>query len=167
MSKQYDEYLNKHIDGVRRAFDWLDAHFQEIHENMVDHQWIFGLHDASKYGADEYTAYDDYFYGGNKSYEVVKNFNYAWLHHIHVNKHHWQHWVLQHDDEPEEALDMPYQYIIEMICDWWSFSFVSGNLYEIFDWYGKHKDMKLSDNTRITVEDILKMIKEELDREAQ
>lgn len=32
------------------------------------------------------------------SYEVVENFNRAWLLHIHRNPHHWQHWVLINDD---------------------------------------------------------------------
>lgn len=59
---------------------------------------------------------------------------------------------------------MPYNYIIEMICDWWAFSWNGRNLNEIFDWYDKHKDyMKLSDATRKTVEDILSKIKEKLE----
>ena len=54
---------------------------------------------------------------------------------------------------------MPRHYIIEMICDWWAFSWKSGNLMEIFDWYNKHKDyMKLSEATRNTVVRILALI---------
>ena len=50
-----------------------------------------------------------------------------------------------------------------MICDWWAFSWRNGDLTEIFDWYGKHKDyMKLSDKTRKTVEGILSKIKDKL-----
>ena len=61
---------------------------------------------------------------------------------------------------------MPYNYIIEMICDWWSFSWRTGKLDEIFNWYDAHKDyMKLSDSTRKTVETILAMIKVKLDEE--
>lgn len=60
---------------------------------------------------------------------------------------------------------MPYQYVIEMICDWWSFSFNSDNLYEIFDWYEKHKGMVLHEKTRALVEDILSRIKVELEKE--
>nr|DAE02562.1 MAG TPA: hypothetical protein [Siphoviridae sp. ctmYS12] len=30
-------------------------------------------------------------------------------------------------------MDMPYNYIIEMICDWWAFSWNKGNLQEIFN----------------------------------
>lgn len=93
---------------------------------------------------------------------------YAWLHHIHENPHHWQYWVLVNDD-PEEgaiALDIPYKYVIEMICDWWSFSWKTGNLYEIFDWYDAHKNhMILSEYTRELVEEILEKIKVKLDEQ--
>ena len=54
---------------------------------------------------------------------------------------------------------MPYNYIIEMICDLWSFGFKTNNLDEIFTYYNQHKSrMKLSDNTRTIVEDILRKI---------
>lgn len=97
---------------------------------------------------------------------MVQDFNKAWLAHIHRNPHHWQHWVLINDDPKlgEIVLDMPYEYIIEMICDWWAFSWSSGNLYEIFNWYNEHEEyMKLSEKTRKTVEDILDKIKKKLD----
>ena len=164
MSKKYDEYLIDHIGAVKKAYSWLIEHFPDILDKMGNYSGIIDRHDNSKYSIEEYDQYDRYFYG-NKSNKVVSEFNYAWLHHIHNNPHHWQYWVLQHDDEPEEALEMPYWYVIEMICDWWSFSFRSGKLDEIFDWYEKHKDMKLHENTRKLVEDILDRIKNELEKE--
>lgn len=62
-------------------------------------------------------------------------------------------------------MEMLVEYVIEMIADWWSFSFRSGDLSEIFDWYEKHKDMKLHPKTRKLVEKILLRIKSELDKE--
>ena len=115
---------------------------------------------------DEYNAYDKYFYGGNCSFGVVQAFNYAWLLHIHRNPHHWQHWVLINDNpkEGEVIMDMQYNYVIEMICDWWSFSWKTGNLYEIFTWYDDRKDyIKLSTNTRIVVEMILEKMRRKLE----
>ena len=62
---------------------------------------------------------------------------------------------------------MPYVFIIEMVCDHWSFSWKSGDLYEIFNWYNEHKaGIKFSDKTRKTYESILDKIKEKLDAEA-
>ena len=70
------------------------------------------------------------------------------------------------DDDGIECIEMPMQYVIEMICDWWSFSWNCGNLYKIFDWYDKHKDrIKLHDDTLYAVESILDDIKNKLDAE--
>lgn len=167
MSIQYDNYLHNHRANVAKGLDWLNENLVEVLENKFYGEWDIRFnHDHSKDNADEYEAYDAYFYGGNKSYAVVQNFKKAWLTHIHRNPHHWQHWILINDNpnEGEIILDMPYDYIIEMICDWWAFSWNKGNLYEIFGWYDEHKDyMKLSDKTRVTVEDILGKMKAKLD----
>ena len=169
MSYQYDEYLTQHKANVQRAFEWLQDNLPNIFKDGADYDWeIEFAHDQSKSVPDEYKAYDAYFYGGNRSYAVVEEFRRAWLLHIHRNPHHWQHWLLINDD-PEEGeiiLEMPYNYIIEMICDWWSFSWSTGNLFEIFSWYDNHKNyMKLHPDTRKQVEDILDQIKIVLEHE--
>lgn len=163
MDVAYKEYLTAHINGVSDAFNWLQTYLPEVVEKCSsDITETIAMHDRSKYSDEEYTPYLNYFYG-TKTKAVEAEFNYAWLHHIHANPHHWQHWVLKHDDEPEEALDMPYDYIVEMVCDHWSFSWKTGNLYEIFNWYKAHKGMVVSEKTRKTYEDILDKIKRKLD----
>lgn len=177
MSREYDLYLKNHRDNVAKGFRWMEENLPDViakaneqeYEIPVDleHQIVFS-HDASKNKPDEYEAYDAYFYGGNRSYQVLQEYRRAWLVHIHRNPHHWQHWILINDDpnEGEITLDMPYEYIIEMICDWWAFSWAKENLFEIFKWYDEHKAyMKLSDRTRIEVEDILKRMKVKLEEE--
>lgn len=172
MSREYDLYLQEHKANVKKGFDWIKANLPILLEPLsdtTDLEWQIGMqHDFSKTDPEEYEAYDAYFYGRNRSYEVVKNFNYAWLRHIHNNPHHWQYWVLNNDD-PEEGeiiMDMPYNYIIEMVCDWWAFSLAKGDLTKIFKWYGEHKDyMKLSPKTKDSVEDILKRIAEKINYE--
>ena len=148
MSEKYDEYIKEHKDNVYKAFCWLRDNLPEIFNMGSDNdtnKFIADCeyqckyeHDKSKFEIDEYEAYDNYFYG-NRSYEVVEQFNRAWLRHIHRNPHHWQYWILINDnpDEGELILDMPDIYIIEMICDWWSFSWKQNKLDEIFDWYLK------------------------------
>ena len=166
MSQKYDEYLKEHITNVVKAFNWFKEYMptlflDENDMNEIEHQ-ITTSHDKSKFTQEEYEAYDKYFYGGNKSYDVIRNFNNAWLHHIHNNPHHWQHWVLLNDepDEGEIFLEMPDNYIIEMICDWWSFSWKKGDLTEIFSWYNERKDyIKLGPDTREKVEGILESMK--------
>ena len=173
MSEKYDEYIIEHKNNVFKGFLWLEENLPEVlpskdaneisgisEYEICKHQCEFA-HDKSKYDVEEYYAYDNYFYGGNQSYQVVQDFNKAWLHHIHNNPHHWQHWILINDnpDEGEIILDMPDVYIIEMICDWWAFSWKKGDLHEIFNWYAEHIDyMKLSDYTYKKVKDILNKI---------
>ena len=167
MSVAYDQYLTQHKANVKKGFEWIRDNLPELVIGDYDYEWQIGMaHDASKTNPDEYEAYDAYFYGGNRSYAVVQAFNKAWLMHIHRNPHHWQHWVLINDepDEGEILIEMPYNYILEMICDWWAFSWAKGDLTEIFKWYEEHKDyIKLHEASRRAVEINLAMIKEKLE----
>ena len=166
MSTKYNEYISNHIDNVKKAYFWLKDHaIIDLKEAEADFLNQLNIHDLSKYGEEEYKAYDLYFYG-TKTEKVKKDFDYAWLHHIHENPHHWQHWVLVNDDDGTLGLEMPENYVYEMVCDHWAFSHKSGNLHEIFDWYKSHKkNMILHENTRKLYENILDKIKKELDKD--
>ena len=178
MSLAYDEYLSEHIGAVQKGWNWMI-------DNLIDriHPWIreqypnsefdpidileiseqMQNHDASKIRPEEYYPYDAYFYGGNKSHAVVENFQKAFLLHIHENPHHWQYWVLIHDDpdEPETLVEIPLNYIFEMVCDWWSFSWRKDDLMEIFNWWDEHKDyIRMHKKSRKVLEYILKEMKD-------
>lgn len=164
MSLKYNRYLEQHHDSVEQAFNWIRENLPDITTGVMTGD--IDPHDISKYSEEEYSAYDAYFYGSEKTDRVKEEFNKTWLHHIHHNAHHWQYWCLIQDDPSEGivALEMPYRYIVEMICDWWSFSWTKGNLDEIFKWYDEHKNyMKLGKKTRETVEDILEKIRNKLE----
>ena len=169
ISSQYDSYLEQHKANVKKGFEWIREHIPDILQGDFDYEWQICLnHDHSKTEPDEYEAYDAYFYGGNRSFDVVQNFNKAWLLHIHRNPHHWQHWVLINDEpnEGEIVIQMPINYIVEMICDWWAFSWSKGDLTEMFSWYEERKNyIKMHKNTRKTVEDIFAKIKEALNND--
>ena len=178
MSLAYDEYLNAHIEAVQKGWNWMiDNLIDRIHpwirEQYPDSEFdpidILGIgeqimdHDASKTRPEEYYAYDAYFYGGNKSHAVVENFRKAFLFHIHENPHHWQYWVLIRDDpdEPETLIEIPLNYIFEMICDWWTFSWCKGDPMEIFNWWDEHKDyIRMHKKSRKVLEYILKEMKD-------
>lgn len=137
MSQKYDEYLEKHRQAVKKAYQWIAAYIPELTD--VEATRNIEFHDMSKNTPDEYTPYDNYFYG-----EQTPAIN----------------------DEPKEGtilIEMPYPYIIEMICDWWAFSWIKGDLSEMFAWYKDHADyIKLHNNTRSIVEEILEMIRTKL-----
>lgn len=164
MREGYDLYLTENRCNVYKAYCWIEKYIPEVLYviNFIDD----AERQALKYRIvfwEEYHAYNAYFYGEERTKLVEQNFDRAWLLHIHRNPHHWQYWILIEDDGRMLPLDMDYQYIIEMICDWWAFSWKSGNLLEIFDWYENKKEhMLLSDNTRRTVEHILRMMEDKL-----
>lgn len=168
MSRKYIEYLQGHTSAVAKAAFWMADNIElGVSEDEAEEFLKNALvHDISKFGAEEFAPYDGYFYGEKDE----AAFNAAWLHHIHDNQHHWQHWMLMNDDgkyrDPGKvaALPMPRIHALEMVADWWSFSWRSGNLYEVFDWYGEHKDgMALHHSTREYVEDVMGRIRKALD----
>lgn len=123
MSNRYDEYIDCHVANVKKAYQYLVDH--NIVPDNEKTKYIISLHDLSKDTNDEYYVYDHHFYNTEfpvSATDIQKSFDAAWLHHIHWNKHHWQHWVLLNDDGTWYPLQMPYSYVIEMVCDWWSFS---------------------------------------------
>ena len=167
MSERYNAYLKKHIDAVVKAANWMADNLVIVDELPDDdvEQFLFNAtqHDSSKYCLVEYEPYDAYFYGKKNQ----DTFDIAWLHHIHLNPHHWQHWLLMNDDgkyrEPGKvvALEMPKIYALEMIADWWSFSWQSGDLTKMFGWYEEHKDcIVLHERTREYVERVLDDMRE-------
>ena len=101
--KEYDLYLEEHKANVAKGYRWIRENLPEIIELYYGNEFnleqqICYQHDASKTEMDEYVAYDRYFYGGpqGKSYGAVKEFNYAWLRHIHRNPHHRRYRYILH-----------------------------------------------------------------------
>ena len=165
MSLAYDEYLAKHIGDVNKGLHWMldNLPLTQEEKSAIETAMVEFSHDDSKYSTEEYQAYDQFFYGGNRSYAVCEAFNYAWLHHIHNNPHHWQYWVLLEDDPesgvPFKALQIPLPYIFEMVADWWTFSWKNNNLFEIFNWYADHRYKQLiHPESRMILENVLKKI---------
>lgn len=79
------------------------------------------LHDLSKYSLVEFCAGVKYFQGFRSPInqeKEVKGYSLGWLHHKGRNKHHWEYWLDNGSDgEPIKALEMPVNYVVEMVCD--------------------------------------------------
>ena len=187
MSREYDLYLAEHIANVQKGWIWMQENI--LHEVASPLRKLYGIpddeividifaindlveaHDRSKTDPEEYYAYDEYFYGPpaiRNSSATVEAFDAAFLRHIHKNPHHWQHWVLIHDDPNEkfEAMEMPLDYIFEMICDWWTFSWKAGDLTEVFQWFEDRKQhIVFHKRTGKAVSIILNEMKNLLERE--
>ena len=146
------KYILEHIDRVQQFADWLKEKlpelFDEIDINVFDD--LIKEHDASKFSEEEFEPYAQKWFnnsGKTPEYEA------AWTHHWMHNEHHPEFWLGE---------DMPYIYILEMICDWGSFSIASGDMMELSNYYFSEarddEEKNLSDNTKIIIEEILEKI---------
>lgn len=158
--KKNYEYNMEHIKNVNKAFRLLKPYLTEFfsEEGLFELEKQIKKHDASKFSDEEFYAYCEYFFGDKE--KAKDSFDYAWLHHQHHNPHHHQYWVLRKGSGKTKVLDMPKKYIVEMVCDWWSFSIKSNSYADIIDWYKENKpNILISENTQKFTEKLLDIIK--------
>ena len=152
-------------------------HFKTItkHRIVVRHycfkcgQYKRGLlHDLSKYSRVEFWSSARYFQGDHSPIEAEKEdrgYSLAWQHHKGHNPHHWEYWIDNVGTRKNNAIKMPYPYVIEMICDWIG----AGKIYSSQDWtqeepynyYMKVKDERiLNSKTEKIVVYLLEIIRD-------
>lgn len=79
------------------------------------------LHDLSKYGLTEFFSSAKYFQGNRSPIEAEKDkngYSIAWQHHKGHNPHHWEYWIDNIGTYKNTPCKIPYEYVIEMLCDW-------------------------------------------------
>jgi len=133
--------------------------------------WLGIIHDWSKFTPSEIVGYARYFYGGYQPLaaipgdwrfrvlskeDVARQFDVAWLHHQHRNKHHWQRWLLTLDSARSDgkliALPMPDRYRREMLADWYGAGRAYGNP-DTPSWYLNNREqMILHEETQDWIE---------------
>lgn len=166
MDKQYTAYLDTHMGNVQKAgqrfLEQTEGNilFIPLRDTIINN---LKYHDMSKYEKLEWVPYRDYFYGDDQESKTINdNFDLAWNLHQKRNPHHWQYWVLIKDSGRMVALDIPMIFIIEMLCDWHSFSAQNKeSTAKAFYEENKHK-MILSDNTRSIIDTLLGYFSEPL-----
>lgn len=158
----YLNRINEYINWIIKYTRYIMIHkyyvFLELSNFGIRYLWLGIIHDISKFSIGEFWACAKYFNDPVRTKETIEDFDRAWLQHIHNNKHHWQYWILINGKDEHTILDMPYKYIIEMICDWKGAAKVKGNINpnECAEWYNKHKDnIVISDKTKQTIESLL------------
>lgn len=129
--------------------------------------WQGIIHDVSKFLPSEFFPYARYFYLkpilekqvnnsslSKRHIEKIKlDFNYAWLKHVHRNKHHWEYWILLLDKGHTQILSMPIKYRKEMICDWVGAGKAITGKNDVAHWYASNKNnIQLDEYSKIFVE---------------
>lgn len=122
----YHHSLIKHIEYVREAGGKIGVSPK-----------LLQIHDDSKFSIDEFPAYAKHFFGGGSP----EDFSKAWLHHIHSNPHHWQHWIYPQGYTPKNTtvevggvVPMPRPYALEMIADWMGSSMAYTGSWDMQKW---------------------------------
>ena len=94
--------------------------FQECRACGITWQGI--KHDMSKFSWAEFGPSARYFQGDRSPIEaekVVHGYSFAWLHHKGCNPHHWEFWTDFDGTDGHIIINkIPYNYVVEMICDW-------------------------------------------------
>jgi len=111
--------------------------------------WRLIVHDFSKFSLSEFFAYQKRFTFNDCPKE---EWDRAWLHHIHKNPHHWDHWILN-----GKPLAMPETYIREMVADWLAASRSYAGSWDIQSWLDKElQKMNLHPTTKQILKGTLK-----------
>lgn len=88
------------------------------------------LHDLSKYGKTEFFSSARYFQGNSSPIDAEKRekgYSIAWQHHKGHNPHHWEYWIDNVGTYKNNPIKIPYEYVVEMICDWLGAGIVYSN----------------------------------------
>lgn len=130
------------------------------------------LHDLSKYGKVEFCSSARYFQGNSSPIDAEKKekgYSIAWQHHKGHNPHHWEYWIDNVGNYSNTPIKIPYEYVIEMICDWLGAGIVYSKqkvdydkpYSEPLDYYNNCKKERIfHEDTQWLIEFYLNMIKE-------
>ena len=147
----FQNSLKLHIKYVQQACLIVGG----IPDDQID------AHDQSKYCPDEFEPYARWFHSDDKRPD---EFSRAWLHHIHWNPHHWQHWIfpdgfaLKGSKSENGILPIPENYAREMVADWMGASIAYTQSWDMSGWLNNHLangKIKLHSDTRNLVDEIL------------
>ena len=123
--------------------------------------WRLVIHDWSKFLPCEWCPYVEEFYGAWRTRankypsddDIHRRFDAAWLHHQHLNPHHWQHWVLREDSGKLKVLEMPERLWREMVADWMGAGRAITGHWEVEAWYARNREtIQLAPDTRRKVD---------------
>ena len=134
--ERFLNHLKIHIENVNKAYNILSPHFKDLGLNSDEISMLdknIQIHDQSKYTPEESLPYANHFHGNIKDKNNDIAFKEAVKLHKSRNPHHPEYW------EKDGKIDMPKVYVVEMICDWWSFGLSQNQPDEIFAWFDAHK----------------------------
>lgn len=156
--EEYKEYIENHQSNVEQV--WYDIQeFLEYEYALEDHvideiNYLIFHHDDSKLSNEEFEGYKQYFYPEDGEEKDKYDMEVAWNHHQKANPHHWQYWIMW-EPEGSVALDMPFRYVIEMLCDWTAMSYKFKKTSPVEWWKEEQKEVLMTMNTLKIVDSMI------------
>ena len=106
----------KHFKTICRHKHWVS-----YYAKIADLPWKqYTFHDMSKFSYIEFSESVKYYSGDKSPIDNCKDINgysLAWQHHKGRNPHHYEYWM-DNFDQGTTPIRMPYNYAVELICDW-------------------------------------------------
>lgn len=93
----------------------------------------------------------------------------AWFHHKGHNPHHWEYWIDNLSSKQNTPHKIPYEYVVEMVCDWIAAGIVYGGhkvdfntpYSEPLEYHEAHKHERLlHEDTEFMIDTFLIIIEE-------
>lgn len=130
--------------------------------------WRLIIHDWSKFTPTELFGYAGNIYGSTDKDKWAK----AWLHHLHNNPHHPEHWILSWRGNPDfyngighriapfvTVLPMPETYVREMIADMMGTGYGFSRSWDISEWLNQNgPDMPFHPRTIAVIKKVLEEV---------
>jgi len=124
--REYLDYLEEHLENVRRAFNQLTVACKDLWWVKNDVTWYIlkqqvCVHDISKFSKEEFVEYQRAFFPVGATKPLKK----AWEHHKKYNTH--------HHESLEDELD-----VVHMVIDWTAMGYKFGDTAQ--EYYERNKD---------------------------
>ena len=121
-TREYLDYLEAHIKNNKKAWDVICKACPNesfVYDDFKYHtiSRLIDEHDLSKLSEEEFVQYRRHFYPVENDFipdEPGNAYDVAWLHHLKVNEHHWEHWTKRDFYQPHAAEC----HCICMLADW-------------------------------------------------
>ncbi len=148
LEQRFIESLHKHIAYVDEAGRTIGVPIGQLE-----------IHDNSKWSNEEFYAYVKHFEGGGAPDEFAR----AWLHHLHLNPHHWQYHIFPERHTPKDSdveqgvVQMPADYALEMVADWMGTEMYKTGSFDMTKWLIKNiPRIRVHSKTALVLCEVLK-----------
>lgn len=145
----YMEIFGRNLDKIRSLIP--DSEVKELMDSAY-------THDDSKTSIEEFESYRQYKFPASGETPNEEEYLLAKQHHLHLNKHHWEHWCMIKPKGVIKPLLIPTRYVIEIALDFIT-SAVEEKISPMKYYDNIKKDMIINSKSDELLKEFLKLFK--------